>query len=137
MSSTKEIEIPPNGTERILVIDDEASLVKMVTQILERSGYEVVWKTSSPDALKAFKENPERFDLVITDMAMPDMAGDRLAQEVNRIRPNIPIILCTGHSEHMDENSAMELGIKSFVMKPLERIDLTKTVRKVLDEVKS
>jgi PAS domain S-box-containing protein len=135
--SIKETETHPTGTERILVIDDESSLVKMVTQILERSGYEVVGKTSSPDALKAFKEDHERFDLVITDVAMPEMSGERVAQEIIQIRPDIPIILCTGHSDRMDENRAMALGIKSFVMKPLERTDLTKTVRKVLDEAKS
>jgi len=135
--STKETETSPTGTERILVVDDEASLVKMVTQMLKRSGYNVVGKTGSSDALKLFEKTPDRFDLVITDMAMPDIAGDRLAQEINRIRPNIPIILCTGHSDRMNEKKAMELGIKSFVMKPLNRADLTKTVRKVLDESKN
>ena len=72
----------PRGKERILFVDDEASLVKMVTQMLERQGYEVVGKTSSKEALKLFQEEPDKFDLVITDMAMPVMPGDRLAQEI-------------------------------------------------------
>lgn len=131
---TEENDIPATGTERILVVDDEPSLVKMVTTILERSGYEVVGKTSSSEALEAFKENPEMFDLVITDMAMPDIAGDRLSQEISRVRPGIPIILCTGNSDRMDANRAMALGIRKYVMKPLAKSDLTKTVREVLDE---
>ena len=136
VSGGKEIEPPSTGTERILFVDDEASLVKMVTQMLERSGYRVIGKTSSLEALKLFEENPERFDLVITDMAMPDMAGDRLTKELIQIRPDIPIILCTGHSDRMDNNRAMELGTKAFATKPLTKSNLTKTVRKVLDETK-
>lgn len=134
--SDEGTDTPPVGTERILFVDDESSLVKMVTQMLERSGYEVIGKTNSIDALKVIEENPGRFDLVITDMAMPDMSGDRLAQEIVRVRPNVPIILCTGHSDYMDEKKAMELGIRCFAMKPLTKSDLTKTVRRVLDEAK-
>jgi len=134
---TQKTDSPPTGTKRILVVDDEASLVKMVTQMLERSGYEAVGKTSCSEALNVFKEHPERFDLVITDMAMPEMAGDQLAQELIQVRPNIPIILFTGHSDRMDENRARALGIKAFGMKPLGKEDLTKTVQKVLDEAES
>ncbi|MCF8089197.1 MAG: response regulator, partial [Desulfotignum sp.] len=129
-------EISPTGTERILMVDDEPSLVKMVTQILERFGYEVIGKTSSTEVLEVFKENPERFDLVITDMAMPDMSGERMAQEIIQVRYDMPIIICTGHSDCMDENRAMELGIKAFIMKPIGMAELTKIVRKVLDDVK-
>ncbi len=126
----------PRGTERILFVDDEASLVKMVTQMLERQGYEVVGKTSSTEALKLFQEEPEKFDLVITDMAMPEMPGDRLAQELIKIRPTIPVIICTGHSDRMDEGKAMKSGIAAYAMKPLVKTDLVNTVRRVLDKSK-
>ena len=126
----------PRGTERILFVDDEASLVKMVTQMLERQGYEVVGKTSSKEALQLFQEETEKFDLVITDMAMPDMTGDRLAQELIKIRPTIPIIICTGHSDRMDEGKAMKSGIAAYTMKPLAKTDLVNTVRKVLGKSK-
>jgi len=124
----------PTGTERILLIDDETSMIKIIKQMIERSGYEVVAITSSLEALALFKADPVRFDLVITDMAMPDMPGDWLTQEIFRIRPGTPIILCTGHSDRMDEKKANELGIKAFIMKPLTKKDLTKIIRQVLDE---
>ena len=126
----------PRGTERILFVDDEASLVKLVTQMLERQGYEVVGKTSSTEALKLFQEESDKFDLVITDMAMPDMPGDRLAQELIKIRPTIPVIICTGHSDRMDEGKAMKSGIAAYAMKPLVKTDLVNTVRRVLDKSK-
>ena len=134
VASTEQTDNPLTGTERVLFVDDEPSLVKMVTKMLEGYGYEVVGKTGSKEALEAFIEDPERFDLVITDMAMPDMAGDRLAQELIRGHPDVPIILCTGHSDRMDENRARELGIKAFVMKPLTAQKLANTIRSVLDE---
>ena len=81
-----------------------------------------------------FKAEPERFDLVITDMAMHQMAGDRLARELMKIRKDIPVILCSGHSARIDEDSAKELGLAAYVMKPLVTRDFANTVRKVLDE---
>ena len=124
----------PTGTERILFVDDEASLVEIAKHMLERLGYQVVGKTDSVEALELFRSEPDRFDLVITDMAMPQMPGDRLVQELNKIRSGIPIILCTGHSDRIDEDRAQELGIMSYTMKPLNRNTLASTVRKVLDE---
>lgn len=129
-----ESETLSTGTERILFVDDEASLVKMVAQMLTRSGYEVVGKTSSTEALNLFKEDPDHFDLVITDMTMPEMTGQDIARQIIETRPNTPIILCTGHSNRMDENKAGQLGIKAFVSKPMGKKELTETVRKVLDE---
>ncbi len=126
----------PSGTERILIVDDEPSLVKLVKQMLERQGYEVVGKTSSIEALKLFHEEPDKYDLVITDMAMPDMTGDQLAQGLIRIRPTIPVIVCTGYSDRMDEGKAMKSGIAAYARKPLVKTDLLNTVRRVLDEVK-
>lgn len=132
----KEPENLPKGTERILVVDDEASLVKTVKQLLKRQGYEVIAKTSSTEALKLFQKKSDKFDLIFTDMGMPKIPGNRLAKEFIKIRPDIPIILCTGHSELIDDAKTKELGIKAYTMKPLMKSDLVKTVRKVLDEAK-
>ena len=129
----EKIEPLSTGTERILFVDDEASLVKMFTQMLTLSGYEVIGKTSSTEALTVFKEKPDRFDLVITDMTMPEMTGDEIARQIIQIRPDIPIILCTGHSNIIDEKKAKQLGIKAFAAKPLERKELIEMVRKVLN----
>jgi len=130
----EESEAPlPTGNERILFIDDEQTLVDLGHQMLERLGYEVVTKRSSIEALELFRAEPDRFDLVITDMTMPHMTGDKLAQELIKIRPDIPIILCTGHSRLVSEKKAKEIGIKAFVMKPILRRTIAETVRKALD----
>ena len=132
----EEPQALPTGTERILFVDDEESLAKMVKQMLERLGYQVVTKTNPKEALSLFKAEVDQFDLVITDMAMPQMAGDRLAQELMEIRKDIPVILCTGHSARIDEDRAKGLGLAAYVMKPLVMKDFAITVRKVLDKVK-
>jgi CheY-like chemotaxis protein/two-component sensor histidine kinase len=129
---TKEIEPLPTGNERILFIDDELVLANMGKQMLERLGYEVASRTSSIEALELFRAQPDRFDLVITDMTMPNMTGDKLAKEMIRIRPDIPIILCTGYSERITEDKAIAMGIREFAMKPLVMLDLAKIIRKVL-----
>jgi CheY-like chemotaxis protein len=122
-----------HGTERILLVDDEATIVSMETQMLERLGYSVVSRTSSVEALEAFRANPDKFDMVITDMAMPNISGDQLASELIKIRPDIPVVICTGFSERMPEERAKTLGIKGFLMKPIVMKDLSKTIREVLD----
>lgn len=132
-----ESEKLPKGSERILIVDDEAPLVNMLSQMLKRLGYDVVGKTSSVDSLKLFQSAPEKFDLVITDMAMPQLTGDQLAKALFEIRPDIPIILCTGHSDRINEKKAVELGFSSYYMKPYNQKGLAETVRKVLDEVNS
>ena len=130
----KESEEPlPTGSERILFIDDEEVLLEIGSQILEQLRYEVVPEKSSVQALELFRAEPDKFDLVITDMTMPHMTGDKLARELMIIRPNIPVILCTGHSRLVSEEKAEEIGIKAFVMKPLVMRNLAETVRKVLD----
>jgi len=123
----------PTGNERILFIDDEQVLVEMASQMLERLGYGVVVKTNSTEALELFRAEPDKFDLVITDMTMPHITGDKLAQELLKIRPDIPIILCTGHSKRISEEKAKELGIRVFVMKPISTRVMAETVRKALD----
>ena len=124
------------GTERILFVDDEESIVKMIGEMLERLGYQVITKTDPTEALRLFKDDPKQFDLVITDMAMPQMAGDRLAQELMKIRKDVPVILCTGHSDRIDEESAKKMGLSAYVMKPLVMMDFANTIRKVLDDQK-
>jgi CheY-like chemotaxis protein len=126
--------ILPAGTERILVVDDEAPIVRLEQQMLERLGYRVSTRSSSIDALDAFKANPAAYDLVITDMAMPNMTGAQLASHLIAIRPDIPIIICTGFSEKISEDKARQGGVKGFLKKPLIRADLAKMVRQVLDE---
>ena len=126
----------PSGTERVLIVDDEPPIAKMASQILKRLGYVTTARTSSLEALALFKKRPNDFDLVITDMTMPNMTGDKLAIALLKIRPDIPIILSTGYSSRISEDSAKELGIKAFTMKPLAKENLAETVRKVLDEAK-
>jgi PAS domain S-box-containing protein len=127
----------PGAGEWILFVDDDASLVNIGTQMLERHGYRVVGKTNSTEALDLFKTNPNQFDLVITDMGMPEMTGDRLAQELIKNRPNVPIIICTGFSDRMDEDVANDMGVREFVLKPIIFSELIKTIRDILDEVKT
>ena len=127
----------PSGTERILLVDDEASIAKMGSQILERLGYSVTTRTGSLEALELFRVKPDDFDLVVTDMTMPNLTGDKLAVELMKIRPDIPIILCTGYSKKIANDTASDIGIKAFAYKPVVRTDLAKTVRKVLDEARS
>jgi signal transduction histidine kinase/ActR/RegA family two-component response regulator len=121
-----------SGQERILFIDDEPALVSMGKAILERLGYAVVTETSSKEALALFIRNPDLFDLVITDMTMPGMTGERLAKELRRIRPDIPIILCSGFSHYLNEEEAKAIGIYAFLMKPFVLRELAETVRTVL-----
>jgi PAS domain S-box-containing protein len=124
----------PTGSESILFIDDEEVLIEIGGQILEHLGYKVVTEKSSVQALELFRAEPDRFDLVITDMTMPHMTGDKFARELMKIRPHISVILCTGHSTLVLEEKAKDIGIRAFVMKPLVMRNLAETVRKVLDE---
>ena len=120
------------GTEQILLVDDENEIILMEKRMLERLGYTVSSRTSSLDALEAFRANPDKFDLVITDMAMPNMPGDKLSAELIKIRPDIPILLCTGFSESLSEENAAALGIKNFLLKPIVMKDLADKIRNIL-----
>ena len=119
-----EPEQLPTGTERILFVDDEAPIAKMGSQVLERLGYSVTTRTSSMEALELFQSKPNDFDLVVTDMTMPNMTGDKLAVELMKIRPDIPVILCTGYSKKISDETASEIGIKAFAYKPVVKADL-------------
>jgi len=122
------------GDERILLVDDENFIVQLEKQMLERLGYHVTPRTSSTDALEAFRTDPDKFDLIITDLTMPNMTGDKLAGELIKIRSDIPVILCTGFSENMSKKKAKALGIKAFLMKPIVMSDLAKSIREVLEK---
>jgi len=122
------------GQGHVLLVDDEASLVALGKELLEEYGYEVTTRTSSPDALEAFRAAPSRYDVVITDQTMPNMTGEALAYEIQRIRPDIPILLCTGFSYTMTEEKARELGIRKFLMKPLLGHELVLALQEVMEE---
>ncbi|MGC8811700.1 MAG: PAS domain S-box protein, partial [bacterium] len=131
-------EFPPLGErERILLVDDEPMLTEVGKKMLEHLGYEVTIRTSSIEALELFRNQPNRFHLVITDMTMPNMTGDKLAQELINIRPDIPIILCTGYSEKISAARAKSLGISEFIMKPFDINELGRAVRRIFDHKKS
>ena len=127
----------PKGKGSVLFVDDEKPLVDIGKDLLEFLGYQVETRTSPNDALEALRSKPDKYDLVITDMTMPHMNGDKLVEEIKKIRPNMPIIICTGFSKRMSHDKAMEIGINSILMKPLTLVDLANTVKKVLDEVQS
>jgi two-component system cell cycle sensor histidine kinase/response regulator CckA len=131
---TEATEVLPGGSERILFVDDEQVLVNIGKEMLERLGYEVTARTSSIEALELFRVKPDQFDLVITDMTMPNMTGEKLAKEIMGIRADIPIILCTGYSEHIGRESAEKMGIRGFVMKPFSMNELANVIRKGIDK---
>ncbi|MBU0481076.1 MAG: response regulator [Proteobacteria bacterium] len=124
----------PTGKERILIIDDETVMVEMTIKILVRLGYEVVGRAGSAEALELFAENPDAFDLIITDQTMPGMTGIKMAEEMLRIRPDIPIILRTGYSSKVDEEKARAIGIKKYALKPIDLRELSAMIRELLDE---
>ena len=135
---SKKDAIPlSKGNERILFVDDEEGLGNLGTRMLGHLGYEVITKTSSMEALDLFRTRHDRFDLVITDLTMPFMTGDKLSEELMKIRPDIPIILCTGYGERLSEDKIRKLGIKALLIKPIELEELSGTVRRALDETKT
>jgi DNA-binding NtrC family response regulator len=114
--------------------DDETDLLESSRKILESLGYTVVMKKSSIEALEAFSEKPDTFNLVITDQTMPGMTGVQLAKELRRIRKDIPVILCTGFSEVVNEENYKSRGIDAFVMKPFDKKKIAGVIRQVLDK---
>jgi CheY-like chemotaxis protein len=117
---------------RILLVDDEPALVEVGKEILENLGYEVDTSTNGTLALNLFLIAPQRFDVVITDMTMPGMTGDVLSKEILRLRPDIPIVLCTGYSERINEDVAHDIGIRKLLMKPFKMDDLIKILGEIL-----
>ncbi|MEW5722057.1 MAG: response regulator [Thermodesulfobacteriota bacterium] len=126
-------QAPATGSETILFVDDEPPLAQFVFEALSRLGYKVVTRTDPRQALADFQDRPEAFDLVITDMTMPHLTGEQMAARMLALRPDLPIILCTGFSEMILEEKARALGIEDYIMKPFETREFAGTVRRVLD----
>ena len=137
-SDSQQIErrLLPGGTERILIVDDEPSILKINSLVLERQGYRVVAENDSLRALELFKKAPNAFDLVLSDVTMPKLTGDRLAEAIMAIRPDIPVILCTGYSRLITQQTTDAMGVRALVAKPVVKKTLLTEIRKVLDEVK-
>lgn len=126
----------PEGNEKILLVDDEVLISEVAKQALERLGYKVLSLTQSLDAFELVKENPNAFDLVISDLAMPNMTGDQLAVEIKAVRSDLPVIICTGFNDKLDIDEMKKMGIAGVLGKPVERAELAEMVRKVLDNIR-
>ncbi|MEJ2641448.1 MAG: response regulator, partial [Desulfosarcinaceae bacterium] len=135
---TREAEETPvtGGSERILLVDDEVYILDIGKTMLSKLGYTVTTMQDPTQALQTFSERPSEYDLVITDMTMPKITGDKLACELMRIRPDIPVILCTGYSELATPEKAAAMGIKAFLAKPVSMHELSSAIRKLLDDIK-
>lgn len=134
LEETQPEEFISGGKEHILFVDDEEMLVELGKSVLTSLGYDVVGKTSSPGALELFRSKPERFDLVITDMTMPNMTGIELAQNLLQLKPDMPVILCTGFSEIVTAEKARSAGVKDLIMKPFKRQQIAESIRRTLDK---
>ena len=134
MSAAEQVVIEdiPRGSERVLVVDDETDVAHMMQRKLHDLGYTVTVFTSSIEALETYKKNPGDFDLVITDMTMPEMTGTALVEKLLALRPDLPVILCTGYSETVDEEKAKSFGIREYIMKPIDTLPLAKAIRRSL-----
>lgn len=124
----------PTGTERILLVDDEKDLTLVGSRILQRLGYTVEAKTEPKEALELFKQNPRNFQLVITDLTMPQMTGIQLGRKIKRIDPGMPMILCSGFGDTLSRERSRGLGFNDFIVKPIVKSELARLVRRVLDE---
>jgi len=131
--AARKEETMPTGTETILYVDDEPMLCEIAYELLEILGYQVICKTNSVEAYDLFVADPQRFAVIITDMSMPHLTGDKLARKILALRPDTPIIICTGYSEHISSEDAGRLGIREFLMKPYELPQLAHAVRRAID----
>lgn len=129
--------LTPHGKEHILFIDDEEILVELGQAMLTRLGYCVTTRSNSLDALTTFQNQPDAFDLIITDQTMAGMTGVDLARRILQLRPEMPIILCTGYSSQISEDKAKAAGIRGFAYKPLAKKEIGELIREVLDGKKS
>ena len=123
------------GNEHILLVDDEEQLVNIGKRMLSYLGYTVTGVTNGAEALELVRKKPYEYDIVITDLTMPNMPGDVLAKEMTDVRPSMPVIMCTGYSERITEEKAAAMGVRALVPKPLSLADMARTIRRVLDEV--
>jgi CheY-like chemotaxis protein len=142
LTDTRSDEIPtisaeqhfPIGHESVLLIDDEEDVLEMMHSMIEKLGYQVISRNNSIEALDTFRSHPRQFDLVITDQTMPEMTGLELVEQLIQIRPDIPVILCTGYMEMIAEDSAGSLGVGKYVMKPVRISDISVKIRNLLDQ---
>ena len=121
----------------MLLVDDEEPVLNMTQQMLENLGYHVTATNNSTEALELFEAAPYSFDLVLTDMTMPYVTGDSLANRVLSMRPDIPIILCTGFTERLSREQARDIGISAYVSKPVVMAQIAGIIRGVLDKSES
>ncbi len=131
----KNIPTAPSGTYTILFVDDEVGIVKLAEHMLKSMGYNAIVTSSSIKALKIFKEDPEIYDVIITDQVMPELTGAELAKQTISIRPDIPIILCTGFSESLTKEKASEIGIREIIMKPIEMAELAQAINRAITSI--
>jgi len=125
---------PQTGAETIMLVDDEAAIRQIYEDFLTGHGYTVTLYEDGAAALAAFETDPGGVDLVITDMTMPALTGDKLAETMLTIRPDLPIILWCGFSEAISEDTAIQMGIRKYIQKPVSPRDLLQAVRRILDE---
>jgi len=128
-----EFESIPTGTEKVLVVDDEERSVSIMKVILERLGYNVTATTNSLKALELFKEDPSQYDLILTDLIMPQLTGDKLVSEVLKIRPDISVIITSGFTDSVVNDIFNQASNRVFIPKPFQPRELANTVRQVLD----
>ena len=135
MLETQEVvEVPvAKGHKCILFIDNERSICELMQEKLTRLGYTITTQTSSSKALDLFMKTPNQFDLVITDLSMPQMSGEQVAHKLLSIRPDIPIILCTGLNQAFADEQVKEIGVQGSILKPFTESDVANTIRQVLD----
>ncbi len=133
---TEDVRRRVGGEEwtRILLVDDEAITARTLTLALTRLGYKVTCFLNSMEALRKFQDHPDQYDLVLTDQKMPDLRGDELAEQILRIRPEIPIVLCTGFTDEISEPETRAKGIREFLAKPFSLDDLGQAIRRVLGD---
>lgn len=132
-SDAKGMAPLPRGHERILFVDDQNDLVEIGKEMLKTLGYAVITRTSSMEALELFRSQPEAFDLVITDLTMPNLTGDVLAKKILHIRPDMPIILCTGYDKEISRERALALGLREYLLKPVDLPTLARAIRAAVD----
>ena len=122
------------GREFVLIVDDEPNVVELQKEILKNLGYRVEARTDSMATLALFREDPDRYDLLITDMTMPRLTGDNLTREIIRIRSDMPVIICTGFSEKINPEKIKAFGARELVMKPFVKKEFAEAIRRVLDK---
>jgi len=127
----------PTGTEKVLVVDDEERSVSIMKGVLERLGYNVTAMTSSLKAMELFKEDPSRYDLLLTDLIMPQLNGEKLVSEIIEIRPDMPVIITSGFTDTIINDNFKQISNRAFIPKPFQPEELAKTVRQVLDRMVS